>query len=672
MTIFNSYDYHSNVDYYDSLKDEHNFQILDSLRMDRLYSPRFHPINGRSIIYLRRQYHMQDLRKSTTSLNWLELETNKTVQLTRPIWGKHDRQFYWIKSDTILFLSNRASSKINQIFQLKLPNDLSKMKTKFIKPIQITHYPLSVQDLLVNRQGTRLAFGCKVYPNLTIEQTYARYKKENDNNHSFYEFNKLSIRYWDHYLTGPRYHPFVVSIKQKSDGTYKFSSEPVDLLFGIDSSSPERSVDDAGMHWSFSASGNSFTYVRRRDETSALVWTTNYDIYTVDLNEPEHESVCITCDNLGIDQNPSYSPTDDEILIYLSISKSYDGPDQVKIEWYNVSNSQRITILDHLDKTIFYVTWSPTGRSFFLEIGKEARKVIYRVDNLFNETLLVRLTHNGTSQNINVHPINDQIFVFTHESLLKPTNIYLHSLNRSIRPLTEHNQALLSKVKMCTTIERFSFIGARNDTVWGWYIAPIDSAPTPVPVLFYIHGGPQTSYYDGWDYYWNLQTYASQGYAIIVIDFHGSESYGQNFTDSILGEFGSLPYEDLNLGLTYALKQYPNIDPDRVVAYGASYGGYMVYWIAGQPKMSHRFKTLISHNGIFDLRAFAYSVDEVVFMNYYFGINAPWSNPDVYERFNPVNRVANWSQPMLIIVGANDYRVPETQGISAFTALQLH
>ncbi|CAF3216686.1 unnamed protein product, partial [Rotaria sp. Silwood2] len=172
-TISNTSDYQSNSDYYQSLTSGHYFDQADNLRLDRLSSPQFHPVNGKSVIYLRRQYHMPDLRGSTTTLHWLDIEINKTIQLTQPIWGIHDQQFFWIDNNTILFLSNRASSGFTQIFQLTLPADVS-LVTNFIDPIQITNYPLNIDNLLINRQAKRLAFGCQVYPNLNIEETAAR------------------------------------------------------------------------------------------------------------------------------------------------------------------------------------------------------------------------------------------------------------------------------------------------------------------------------------------------------------------------------------------------------------------------------------------------------------------------------------------------------------------
>ncbi|CAF3648397.1 unnamed protein product, partial [Rotaria sp. Silwood1] len=666
VTTRNADDYQSNSDYYQSLTDVHDFSQTDNLRLDRLSSPRFHPINGKSIIYLRRQYHMPDLRGSTTTLHWLDLETNKNIQLTQPIWGKHDSQFYWINSNAILFLSNRASSGLNQIFQLTLPDNLLETTNTFIEPIQITNYSLSIGNLLVNRQATRLAFSCQVYANLSIEETFARQIAEKNSGRTFYQFDKLFIRHWDEYMTGLRHHPFLVSIERQSNGIFKFSSEPVDVLFNIDSDSPTKPFGDGKTQWSFSANGNSFAYTRQYDETSAVAWTTNLDIYTIDLSIPGQASVCITCENLATDTDPSYSPTDNNILIYRSQSKPGYESDQYKIKLYNGSNTKQ-TLLDNWDRSIQVVTWSPDGQSLFLELPEEARNVIY---HLSNNQPLIRLISKGTSRDINVHPMNNQEFIFTHQSFVEPINIYFYSSDGSMRSLTDHNKALLAKVRLSPAVEAFSFAGARGDQVWGWHMPPSNGTGKRAPLAFLIHGGPQSSWDEAWGFGWNFQTYASQGYAVIGINFHGSDSYGQNFTDSIISEYGSLPYEDLQLGLTYALNKYPYIDSDRAVALGASYGGYMIYWIAGQPEMSRRFKTLIPHNGIFDTRFMGYSTEELFFTEHDAGGYTPWENPDAYERYNPLNHVANWTQPMLIILGAHDYRVPDTQGIGAFNALQ--
>jgi dipeptidyl aminopeptidase/acylaminoacyl peptidase len=187
------------------------------------------------------------------------------------------------------------------------------------------------------------------------------------------------------------------------------------------------------------------------------------------------------------------------------------------------------------------------------------------------------------------------------------------------------------------------------------------------PVAFIVHGGPQGSMGNHWHYRWNPQTYAGAGYAVVFVDFHGSTGYGQAFTDAISRHWGDRPLEDLQKGWAAALARYPFLDGSRACALGASYGGYMVNWMAGN--WAEPFKCLVNHDGIFDLRAFAYETEELWFAEWEQG-GAPFAEPGNHERFNPVNHVAKWKVPMLVIHGGLDFRIPYTQGLAAFTALQ--
>src|SRR5690606_2238508 len=158
------------------------------------------------------------------------------------------------------------------------------------------------------------------------------------------------------------------------------------------------------------------------------------------------------------------------------------------------------------------------------------------------------------------------------------------------------------------TPEQFDFIGAGGDRVYGYLVRPANFRPDArYPVVFLIHGGPQGSFGNMFHYRWNPQTYAGAGYAVVMIDFHGSTGYGQRFVDSIRGDWGGKPLEDLQKGLAHVLAQHPWLDGDRICALGASYGGYMVNWIAGE--WPDRFDCLVNHAGVFDQRMMYYATD---------------------------------------------------------------
>jgi len=206
--------------------------------------------------------------------------------------------------------------------------------------------------------------------------------------------------------------------------------------------------------------------------------------------------------------------------------------------------------------------------------------------------------------------------------------------------------------------------------VKGWITKPVNFNPAIVyPVAFLIHGGPQNAWAQGWSYRWNPQIFAAKGYAVVMINFHGSSGYGQDFTDSIQGRYGSWPFEDLMMGLDYVLMNNTWMDNTKVVALGASFGGYMVYWIAGQEPDNKRFKCLVAHDGMLDMRTFYYTTEELFFPEHDTP-GVPFLDAWNYERWNPIDYVGNWSVPMLVIHGGLDYRITDSQGLAAFTALQ--
>jgi len=187
------------------------------------------------------------------------------------------------------------------------------------------------------------------------------------------------------------------------------------------------------------------------------------------------------------------------------------------------------------------------------------------------------------------------------------------------------------------------------------------------PVAFLVHGGPQVSMQNAWSYRWNEQAFAGGGYAVVVIDFHGSPGYGQAFTDSISRDWGGKPLVDLRQGLAAATEKYPWLDADRVCALGASYGGFMMNWIEGN--WPERFRCIVSHDGVFDQRMMYYGTEELWFPEWEFG--APhYEIPQGYEAANPLDFVTRWRTPMLVIHGEQDFRIPYSQGLGAFTALQ--
>jgi dipeptidyl aminopeptidase/acylaminoacyl peptidase len=275
------------------------------------------------------------------------------------------------------------------------------------------------------------------------------------------------------------------------------------------------------------------------------------------------------------------------------------------------------------------------------------------------------IVEKGTASGPRLLP--DGNVLFGMHSLLNPTELYSVGLDgKNFRRITHINDTRVAAARFGKP-EQFTFKGAKGETVYAYMVYPSDFNPAKkYPVAFLIHGGPQGSFGNDFHYRWNPQAYAGAGYAAVMIDFHGSTGYGQSFTDAINNDWGGAPYEDLMTGLDFALQNYPFLDKDRMAALGASYGGYMINWIAGH---TDRFKALVCHDGNLDEHMAYYDTEELWFPEWEHGGPA-FQNPAAYTKHSPLSFVQNWKTPMLVIHSGKDYRVVDTQGISTFNLLQ--
>jgi dipeptidyl aminopeptidase/acylaminoacyl peptidase len=256
---------------------------------------------------------------------------------------------------------------------------------------------------------------------------------------------------------------------------------------------------------------------------------------------------------------------------------------------------------------------------------------------------------------------------FLKQALNRPNDVWSLDLKtKTLAQLTKVNADLLAGLDM-NPAEEFWFAGAAGDKVHGFLLKPPAFDPSKkYPLLMLIHGGPQGSFGDEFHYRWNAQMFAAAGYVTAMVNFHGSTGYGQAFTDSISGDWGGEPYEDIIKAVGFLHGTYPFIDMNKLGAAGASYGGYMIDWIEGQTAI---FDCLVSHDGVFDLRSMYGATEELWFPEWeYHG--TPWTSPEQYTKWSPSMYVKNFKTPCLVIHSANDFRVPLEQGLQLFTSLQ--
>ena len=355
---------------------------------------------------------------------------------------------------------------------------------------------------------------------------------------------------------------------------------------------------------------------------------------------------------------PTLSP-DGRTLAYLT-RREADSYSRTALMALDVKSGRLREIAPSGDRQLRRIAWSDDGRTIYASADAVGQGPLITFD--VASGVEGRLVTQGT---VSAFDARESSVAYVAESLTGPGQLYLREGAGEAIALTTIGKELFAAAPLAPA-EQFSFAGWSGETVHGYVVKPQGFVTgQKYPVAFLIHGGPHGSFGNAWSYRWNPQVWASMGYAVVMIDFHGSSGYGENFGRSILNHWGDRPLEDLQKGWAHALAQYDWLDGNRACALGGSYGGYMVNWIAGH--WSEPWKCLVDHAGIFDSRVMAFSTDIQAFSEVQFnGLSGPAG--DTTARFDPSDAVAKWKVPMLVIHGARDYRVPLDQGIAAHNA----
>ncbi|MEM8983940.1 MAG: S9 family peptidase [Pseudomonadota bacterium] len=556
---------------------------------------------------------------------------------TAPAWSPDGRH--------VLFLSNRGNG--TQVWRLPLDGGEAE---------SVTNLPLDVTTFRMSPTADALVVSMSVYLDCAdLACTEARLAAKDEANVSAKAYDQLFMRHWDHWLDERRSQLF--SIALSADGVV--DGKPVHLA-KLDADIPSRIW---GGHEEYVVSPDGKTlYFAARLRDAIEPTSTNFDIYAVALSQPT-KSTNLTADNEASDTAPIISP-DGRYLAYKAMSRPGFEADQYQIVLRDLRSGATTTLTTDWDRSPSSIAFSADGQSILMTAQDVGSKPLWRL-GLDDGSVPVKLVAGGTVAGFD--STADRIVVAMN-SLTAPTELYVvETPTGDPRKITDVASRTLADVTM-GQYEQFSFAGAGGDTVYGFVVKPTGhKRGATYPVAFLIHGGPQGSFANNFHYRWNPQTYAGQGFAAVMIDFHGSTGYGQAFTDSISGDWGGKPLEDLKLGLDAALQQFDFLDGERVCALGASYGGFMINWIASQ--WAERFRCLVNHDGVFDNRSMYFATEELWFPEWEHG-GPYYENAAGYEKHNPALYVDQWQTPMLVIHGELDYRVPVTQGIGAFTALQ--
>ena len=623
------------------------FTAKDLVMLDRVSDPQLAP-DGQSVVFTLRETNWE-ANRGATSLWRLTLGakesrperlTATSSNATSPRWAADGKRLY--------FLSDRSGS--NQVWQLGVGPGEAR---------QVTKLPLEVRNFAVAPDGLGLVVALDVYVDCAeLGCTQKRLADRSADKATGMHFDALFIRHWDEWADGRRSQLYYGEFN--AEGVIE--QEPRRLTQGITGDVPSKPFG-GDEEYSFAPDGRTLYFGTRIPGTSEP-WSTNFDVYAVptDASAPPRN---LTAGNPAWDAYPLPS-RDGKKLYYEAMRRPGFEADRFAIIELDLATGATREIDPDWDRNPGRLALSPDGRTLYTTADDGGEHPLFAIDIASGH--VKRAAAGG---NITDFSVAGSRLIFVRDSLASPAQLYALGADSRAIAMTDFNTARLQDV-VFSEPEAFEFKGWNDDTVHGYVVKPAGYEPGhKYPVAFIIHGGPQGSWINEFHYRWNPQTYAGAGFAVVAIDFHGSTGYGQAFTDSISGHWGDRPFEDLKKGWAAALAQFPFLDADRACALGASYGGYMINWIAGTWAASddNPWKCLVSHDGVFDNRMMAYSTEELWFSEWENG-GTQWGQSEGYERFNPVNHVGDWKVPMLIVQGGRDYRIPAEQGIAAFTALQ--
>ena len=630
-----------------SLAAARGLDVRDLQKLDRVSSPVLSP-DGSTVVFAKRIVDA-DVVKASSSLwvrNLLTRDMAPPKRLTPEGWNVNSPSFS-PDGKTVYFLS--AKSGTQQLYAMPLVGGA---------PRQLTAFALDVASYKVSPDGTRVLFSTDTFADCKAD--FACTKKRLDDTaakkSSGVVYDGLFVRHWDTWADGRRSRLFVAALPE---GKAKPVSSATSLTDRLDGDAPSKPFGGAD-EYTWSPDGASVV-AAIRVAGKGEAWSTNFDLYQV-AADGSSAPVNLTASNPAWDTGPVFS-ADGKTLFYRAMKRPGFEADRFGLMAMDLATKQVREIAPSWDRSADGIVVSKDGATIYTTAQDVGQHPLFAVD-----------VASGTAKpvvaegSISAFDIAGDTLAFTRNTLKTGDQLFTTTLaGAPLRAITPSAQDMLKDVSF-GDFEQFTFAGWNNETVHGYVVKPHDYVEgQKYPVAFLIHGGPQGSFGNGWSYRWNPQTYAGQGYAVVMIDFHGSTGYGQAFTDAISQHWGDRPLEDLQKGWAAAQQKYAFLDGGKACALGASYGGYMINWIAGN--WNEPWKCLVNHDGVFDTRSMGYVTEELWFTEWENG-GTPFDKPENYEKFNPVNHVAKWRVPMLVVQGEKDYRVPVDQGLSTFTALQ--
>ena len=608
--------------------------LLDLARID---DPQVSP-DGRLVAFTVQRIDVPN-NKRITQIFLVPVAGGLARQITQD--GDDNERPRWLSdSKRIAFISDRAGT--SQVWMQTVDSADAR---------QITNLPTEAGGVLVSPDGKNLVFSSDVFPQCGADSACNQKELDTEKNGKVKAriYTELLYRHWNRWAGARRSHLLTVGIAggEVKDLTPGTRDVPPFSLGGSDD-------------YAISPDGSEVCYAMNADAVPAI--STNADLFVVPMTGGSPRKITT---NAGADSSPSYSPDGKYLAWRAQVRPGYES-DRWRL-WVMDRLTGRVTDLsENMDRWVNGFVWSADSANLFYTSEDRGRQSIQFKSMRGGEAHLAISGDNHLDE-MQFTP-DGKTLIYTQQSGTQPAGIYRASSSGGVaQALTNLNDEALNSHQM-TPLEEFWVDGADGVKVQSFVVKPYGFREgRKYPVLMLIHGGPQGAWGHSWTYRWNAQVFAAAGYVVVMPNPRGSTGYGQKFIDEINGDWGGRAFDDIMAVADHVVTNLPYADGSRMAAAGGSYGGYMIDWILGH---TQRFKALVTHDGVYDLRSEFGETEELWFPLWEFG-GTPWDNPETYGRWSPSLFAKEFHTPTLVIHGELDYRVPVGQGVQLFTALQL-
>ncbi len=620
-------------------------EIEDLFRFQRVEDPQVSP-DGKWVACVITRVDKAENR-SDSDIWLLPFEGGSPRQLTNS--PKHDRHPRWSPDGKwVVFESNRGGT-----FQLYT------ISTQGGEARPLTSLSTEAAQPVWSPDGSHVAFISAVFPEFSDkpfkesdELNRRRLEEREQSKVKAQVFTRLLFRHWDSWVEGKRQHLFVVPMK---DGVAQ--GDPRNVTPGDRDAVPTSSTFSAGDDFAFAPDGKTLAYTATPVPTREEAWSTNHDLYEVELETGARRQITT---NAAADGFPRYSP-DGKFLAYRAQERAGFEADRWQLMILERATGVRRSLTAGFDRSVEAFTWAPDSRTLFFEAEERGTKPLWRVG--IEGAAPTQAVTGAVNADVRVTP-DGRALVYARASMVRPAELFVTALEGGrTEALSGVNDALAGELDF-TPPESVSYEGAGGLPIQMWLVKPpgFDSS-VKYPLVFWVHGGPQGAWQDGWSFRWNVQLWAAQGYVLALPNPRGSTGFGQKFVDEISGDWGGKCFDDLMAGLAW-LERQPYVDTNRMASAGASFGGYMMNWFQGR---TDRFKCLVNHCGVYNFVNMYGATDELWFDEWDHGI--PWLNAE-FEKWSPHRGAGQFNTPTLVIHGEQDFRIPVTEGINTFATLQ--